>query len=53
MRIQFLGIEVQISHYTRVDITHGVSWVCGVYRCVEEGIGMCPYAARPGCGLCF
>jgi hypothetical protein len=50
---QFSGVEAQIGYRTSVDNAYGVSWVCGLYECIEEGLGMCSYATRPGCGLCF
>jgi hypothetical protein len=35
MRSQFSGVEAQIGYRTSVDIAYGVSWVCGLYGCIE------------------
>jgi hypothetical protein len=49
----FSGIEAQISYCTGVDFAHGVSWVCGLYGCIKEGLGMCTYATRSSGGQCL
>jgi hypothetical protein len=53
MRSKLLRAEAQTSYSTCAYIAHRVCWVCCVYKCVQDGIGMRTYATRPCGSLCL